>query len=47
MAFLDGSEAESYIDEDEDYLKSSSLTNFRSIVPTYDDSAIRIKMQFD
>ena len=47
VSFLSSSEATNKVDEDTDYLTQSYLNNFGSLIGSYDDYAIRVKMTFD
>ena len=47
MSFLSSSEATNKIDEDVDYLTQSYLNNFQSLIGSYDEFSMRVKMTFD
>ena len=47
VSFLDSSEASNKINEDVDYLTASYLNNFKSLIASYDDYSIRVKLTFD
>ena len=47
VSFLSSSEATNKIDEDVDYLTQSYLNNFQSLIGSYDEFSMRVKMTFD